>query len=466
MRVLWFTNIELPAVARRLSGEARLTGGWMESLRAALREQGGPGSGELERGGLELGVAAAGSVPYEPFDEDSVRYFHIQRPPAGTGIRAVARQWQHTPSDAPALVQARAAVESFRPDLIHVHGSEGPMGLLAGTVDSPVLVSLQGILTVCERFFYAGLPPSEVARDAFSLRFLKGQGMIHAHWNMEAAARRESRILERCHYFAGRTDWDRSVLRAINPAARYYHAGEIVRPEFYAAAWAPDRRPEVPFRIYSTGGPAPYRGIVNLLEAVALLRAGGRSPGGPPGRGPVGAPGRDLGGDLGGAAGPARRPMVLRIGGEVMSTGMRPIIARAMRSLRMDDVVTWLGPLGPAELVAELEAADVYVHPSLVDNSPNALAEAQVVGVPCVASAVGGIPSLITHGVDGLLAAPNDVYDLAGKIAAVEADPELAGRLAEGAGRNARRRHDPHTIAGETMEMYADIIDRYRAGER
>ena len=124
------------------------------------------------------------------------------------------------------------------------------------------------------------------------------------------------------------------------------------------------------------------------------------------------------------------------------------------------------GLSGPAELIAELQAAGVYAHPSLVDNSPNALAEAQVVGVPCVASAAGGVPSMITHGVDGLLSAPNDVCDLAGKIAAVEADPELARRLAKAAGPTARRRHDPETIATDTMKMYADIIERHQAGER
>ena len=398
---------------------------------AEARAAGGAG-GEAprSRASLELGVAAMGPTPFDPFDEDGVRYFHLQPPPGFRGFRAVAERWKHTRSDAPALAQARAVVDGFRPDLIHIHGSEGPMGLLAGMVEPPVLVSLQGILVVYERFFFAGLPVGEVARDAISLHFLKGEGMLHTHWSMEHAAARELQILRNCRYFAGRTDWDKSVLMAANPAARYYYGGEVLRPEFYAAHWAPSQ--DGPFRVYSTGGPAPYKGLVNLLEAVALLR------------------------------GNTRRPAELRISGEVMSTGMGPVMERAMRRLGLEGAVVWLGPLGPEALIAELQTAGVYVHPSLADNSPNALAEAMVVGVPCVASAAGGVPSMITGGVDGLLCAPNDVYALAGKIAAIEADVQLAGGLAGAARARGRERHDPATIAAATMDMYADIIERHK----
>ena len=184
MRVLWFTNIELPAVARRLSGQARLAGGWMEGLRLALQGQ----------ESLELGVAATGRTPFEPFDEDGCPLLQPTGPRRPSTASGRSRgQWKHGVSDGPALGQRPVVVDGFQPDLIHVHGSEGPMGLLAGMVEQPVLLSLQGILTVCERFYFAGVPASEVVRDAASLHFLKGQGMIHGRWSMQAAARRELR---------------------------------------------------------------------------------------------------------------------------------------------------------------------------------------------------------------------------------------------------------------------------------
>lgn len=58
----------------------------------------------------------------------------------------------------------------------------------------------------------------------------------------------------------------------------------------------------------------------------------------------------------------------------------------------------------------------MYVHPAYIDNSPNALCEAMLLGVPCIASYVGGIPSIIQNEVSGLLAPANEPYYLAEKI--------------------------------------------------
>jgi glycosyltransferase involved in cell wall biosynthesis len=423
MRVLWFTNIELPAVRRRVGLPARTIGGWMESLRTALRVQ----------GGVELGVAAEGGTYFEPFDEDGVRYFHLHAPPAGSGFVRVAERWRHRLDDQAVLAEASALVERFKPDVIHVHGSEGPFGLLGKATPIPLVISLQGLLVICSRFYFAGLSPTDVLRDPLSMRFVRGVGLVHGFWNMRVMAQREAGILRSCHYFAGRTEWDRAVLSVVNPRTRYYHADEVLRPEFYRHEWRKDS--EGPFLVYTTGSAGPYKGLINLLEAVALLR------------------------------GAVRREVKLRVAGEIVGTSMWPIARRAIGRLGLEDTVTWLGPLPPAGIASELEGASVYVHPSLIDNSPNALAEALMMGVPCVASSAGGIPSMIRDGTDGLLYGPNDVHGLAGRMAAVEADPSLGARLGRNARACAQQRHDPSAIAKETVAMYADIIARHRSGE-
>ena len=73
---------------------------------------------------------------------------------------------------------------------------------------------------------------------------------------------------------------------------------------------------------------------------------------------------------------------------------------------------------------------------------------------------------MVRHGTDGLLYGPNDVYGLAGRIAAVEADASLAARLGSNARARAQRRHDPGAVAKATVDIYADVIARHRAGER
>ena len=87
--------------------------------------------------------------------------------------------------------------------------------------------------------------------------------------------------------------------------------------------------------------------------------------------------------------------------------------------------------------------ASVFVLPSHIENSPNALCEAMVVGTPCIAACVGGVPSLMRDGVDGLLYHDADPYALAGKIDRLLGDPALAERLGASSRERARQRHDP-----------------------
>lgn len=417
--MLWFTNIELSAVRGRLSLPVHHGGGWMEGLCSALRGL----------GHVQMGVAAEGSEPFEPFDEDGVRYYYLEGPPARKGVGAAVSRWAHRPVDDRAVARAATAVRSFEPNLIHVHGTEGPFGLLAQTAQVPLVTSLQGLLVACSRAFFEGIPPAEVLRNTLSVEFAKGGGLVHSSWNMRTAAQRELRIMESCHFFTGRTEWDKSVLSVINATARYYRLDDVLRPEFYGHEWRPV--PGGPFVVYAIGSAAPYKGLISLLEAVALLRDS------------------------------VRPDVQLRVSGDLGV--MWPIAQRAVRRLRLESCIAWLGPLPTASIVSELEAASIYVHPSLVDNSPNALAEAMMVGVPCVASSAGGIPSMIRDGTDGLLCAPNDVYGLAGRLATVEADATLAVELGRNARVRALKRHDPGAIAQTTVDIYEDVVSRYRA---
>jgi glycosyltransferase involved in cell wall biosynthesis len=94
--------------------------------------------------------------------------------------------------------------------------------------------------------------------------------------------------------------------------------------------------------------------------------------------------------------------------------------------------------LGLRDDVAEvLQAADVFVHPAIWSEAFGlTIAEAMAAGLPVVASRVGGIPELVTHGETGLLVPPGDAGALAGALDLLAADGQERARL----GANARRR--------------------------
>jgi hypothetical protein len=93
-----------------------------------------------------------------------------------------------------------------------------------------------------------------------------------------------------------------------------------------------------------------------------------------------------------------------------------------------------------------------------MDNSPNSLGEAMLVGMPCIASDVGGIPSMISDGENGLLYNHTDINELADKIELLFSDPALAKKLGAQAKITATERHSPAKIAELTNEMYRQVI--------
>jgi glycosyltransferase involved in cell wall biosynthesis len=75
----------------------------------------------------------------------------------------------------------------------------------------------------------------------------------------------------------------------------------------------------------------------------------------------------------------------------------------------------------------------VYVQPSLTEGLPRAILEAMGTFTPVIASAVGGIPSLVSDGTTGFLVPPGDASALAERIAQVMRSPDLAAKAATGA---------------------------------
>jgi glycosyltransferase involved in cell wall biosynthesis len=95
--------------------------------------------------------------------------------------------------------------------------------------------------------------------------------------------------------------------------------------------------------------------------------------------------------------------------------------------------VTVHGPIPHADVPKALSALDVLVVPSIwPENSPLVIHEAFLAGLPVIASNVGGIPELVTHGVNGLLFRAGDVDDLSRALRQVVADRGLVQKLREG----------------------------------
>lgn len=104
--------------------------------------------------------------------------------------------------------------------------------------------------------------------------------------------------------------------------------------------------------------------------------------------------------------------------------------AQIRRMVSAADAAQWHGEYKGAEVWAVLAQLDVLVVPSRwVENSPNAILEAQAVGIPVIGSNLGGIAELVRDGENGLLFAVDDADELAKRLQRLLDDPATVRRL-------------------------------------
>jgi glycosyltransferase involved in cell wall biosynthesis len=110
---------------------------------------------------------------------------------------------------------------------------------------------------------------------------------------------------------------------------------------------------------------------------------------------------------------------------------------------------------------AQLERADVFVLPSLNENLPLALLQAMAMGLPCIASAVGGVPELLDAGC-GILVTPGDAGSLRAAMERMITEPGLAARLGAAARRRVAEQYSLSRCADSHLRLWSEIIENGR----
>lgn len=417
MRVLWFCNVPLPVVWERMGARPPAGGGWMGALADALS-----GAHEVDLGIVSIGE---GAEPAQ-FVHGGVWFWHASLSPGGSDRRIprVMNRWMPSVAIRRSLAIGQEAIRRFSPDVVHVHGTEGPLGLLQESNQQPFLLGLQGLMSAYAKEYADAVSPSDLVRDVLSPQFVRGVGLTHGRRQSWRAARREVQILSRARFVTGRTEWDRGIAKLLNPSVRYFHCDRALRAPFYETAWRGNQSD--PVRVFNSTGAKPYKGLGDLLTACRVLGLTGR------------------------------RRVELRVAGARCSNVRwtdSDVASAEEAGLR----VVWLGSLSAADVAKELSLCEMYVHPSHIENSPNAVAEAQCVGCPVVATSVGGTPSLVEHGVSGLLVAKGDAVGMAAAMARLANEPEFARSLGKTASAVALHRHSRDGVADATLATYRDL---------
>jgi glycosyltransferase involved in cell wall biosynthesis len=103
---------------------------------------------------------------------------------------------------------------------------------------------------------------------------------------------------------------------------------------------------------------------------------------------------------------------------------------------------------------------DVAVQPSLSEGIPGTGMEAQLLGIPLVATNIGGLPDIVEEGVTGRLVPPHDPARLAAVILDVLHDPTRVQEMARTAQERGRQRFDARMLAGEVSDIYHTLLSK------
>ena len=131
-------------------------------------------------------------------------------------------------------------------------------------------------------------------------------------------------------------------------------------------------------------------------------------------------------------------------------TGYGAFLKSLVKRYGLEGRVCFTGPLNEREMCERYLKANVFVCPSSIENSPNSLGEAQLLGVPCVASYVGGIPDMM-EGNEGNIYRFEEVEMLAQKICSLFMSE---GKVAALKNQKVKKRHDTLTNAQVLLDLY------------
>tara|TARA_B100000941_G_scaffold253865_1_gene201759 strand:- start:8 stop:754 length:747 start_codon:yes stop_codon:yes gene_type:complete len=125
----------------------------------------------------------------------------------------------------------------------------------------------------------------------------------------------------------------------------------------------------------------------------------------------------------------------------------------------LSEIVSFRGWLQAGDLEATYRNADVFLLPSWMEGLPNAMVEAMAAGLVPVVSAVGNIPSVVTHGENGLLVQPKDSRSIELALQQILLDRSLVEKLGKKAYQFARDNFSTEVAVGKLTKVLLEVIN-------
>lgn len=415
MKVLWLSNVIFPEACTELQIPVPAVGGWMQAGAFNLLEA---------NPNINLTVVAL----YKGHDllhinKYKIDYFLV--PDSG------GNQLYNSKLEA----YFQEINNQKKPNIVHIHGSEYPHSLawVKACGNTNVTVSIQGLVSVYANYFLGGIPINTIRKFRTVRDVVRNDSLLQQQARMQERGEYEKQLLRSINHIIGRTSWDKSNAWAINPTARYHFCNETLRSGFYLNHWEFDKCTR--HTIFLSQAHYPIKGLHKVLDALPIiLRHFPHTK--------ILVAGKDF------------------INSSVLKrNGFANLILSLIKKYNLAEKIHLVGMLGEDEMIKMYLKANVFVCPSSIENSPNSVGEAQLLGTPCIASYVGGSMDMIMDGINGYLYRFEETSLLANQICEIFSDRSLAESFSNSGRSLAALRHNGKINATQLNDIYQRILN-------
>lgn len=421
MKILWLSNIILPQIARVVQSPTSVGGGWLVGLADDLAKQ-----QEIEFTVCAPLINGEKIISGKLFEMSYYFFPQVQTNPT-----------KYNPE-----IEAyfRDILREVNPDIIHIFGTEYPHSLSMikvckelGIIER-VVINIQGLTSVISKHYYNGIPDEIIRRYTFR-DFIKQDNIKQQQQKFKQRGIYETQTLQQVQHVIGRTDWDHACIQQINPDVNYHFCNETLRPAFYEGQWTIETCEK--YSIFISQCSYPVKGFHYMIEAMAEIikkypsahiYTTGNSP--------------------------------LKIKGfkeKLKISSYQKYLGELIKKYNLENHITFLGALNETEMHQRFLKSHVFVSPSAIENSPNSVGEAMILGVPTISSDVGGVKNMLTHENDGFIYQADAPYMLAYYVDKIFSDEKLANYISENAQQHAKKTHDKTQNLETMLEIYRGI---------
>ncbi len=421
MNILWLIHIPLPEASQLMGENPSPFGGWLINASKDL----------ANKEDVELSIAFPSNKAnkFRELKGEKINYYPFI--PVKENDNKVIENNE----------SFETLLNNLKPDIVHIYGTEIAHTLsmvnTCNKINIKTVISVQGLVSIIEKHMYSNLPIYAIYGNTFRniIRKDNVRGLKKLFRNR---GKNEIEAIKRTNHIIGRTTWDKACSNQINPQANYHFCNETLREEFYKHQW--DVNDCEKHSIFLSQGQYPIKGLHYMLEAIPLILK--RFP-----KAKVYISGKDI-------------TKSDSIKDKLLMTYYGKYIKKMIKKLNLERNVVFTGPLDEKKMCQRYLKSHVFVCPSSIENSPNSLGEAMILGVPSVASYVGGIPDMLKDKEEGFLYQHDAPYMLAQYVCEIFENQDLALKFSKNARERALKTHDRDENTRRLIEIYNEIVSK------